>query len=701
MSWFKRCKHWLFRVGSGRSSVFHPAVEAPATRAEWATTRGFEYLARYGDVGHFVLDEIDKALSLDRRSASAYFIRSTIHRKKGRLRQALKDLDRALRLDPADPSILTERGIVHCMMGNPRRAIRELDRALGLDSTNVVARTERGLAYRNLAEYEMALADLEAAISEDPSDQIAFQNLGALHADNGDAKRALPFFERASRLDPAPEHLFNLGSVLMQLGEDGPASAAFSRVLREQEVGRIRDEAAKLLDQIRARSPVVSEPSWSLEREMWTEFLVLSPEATVWTLLAQWRKQRPYFVVLSHGGRYAVRSIYGADGMRAVLSEQADLIGPAILDIQLGSIKGLWKSCRPVGRQEGAVSVNQAKETSGGATVVVEGGEVLGVLGEVGTGAQPPGLATVLFGRTLRFGRNGSPGGPLRRCARCDAVFAYYQLSLSQATEDRRDEGHYLCPQCGAGARGQWLEERLRPGAWSESGFLDQDESLAELIASDQAHLEQLGIGVGSIADRLESLIEQSSAAYEVAVTAHLEAGLNQLETMDPEPSRDSPRVPWCEDLDDLRRRAGGHGWMHCHWWGARVGAKELPPEDVGVRLGRHQVFLHIYAGYQYCPWTEPIRRCNFPVPEPYARANELEQGTVVRVIPGQAFSCDEKKLYRHADRDFLIVNRSTGERIRGSGLLAHLIREHRFFGGRTRAYRLDPGRAARVLGLL
>lgn len=701
MPWFERGKGWLSRLRGRGSWLARPAVEAPPTEAEWATTRGFVYLARFGDAGFVVQDEIDRALSLDRRSAPAYFLRSSLHRRRGRLRQALKDLDRAVRFDPADSYILGERGTVHCMMGDHRRAIRDLGRALELDPANVAARTERGLAYRNLGEYELAFADLEAAVREDPSYPIAFQNLGALHADNEDARRALTCFERASRLDSSPEHLFNLGWALMELGEDGPASVAFSGVLREQGVGRIRDDAEKWLDQIRARSPDVSEPPWSLEREMWTELLVLPPAATVRTLLAQWQERRPYFVVLSHGGHYCVRSIYGDDGLRAALSMQADLIGPAILDIPLGTIGGLWRPCRPVGRREDAAGVERAKEESGGATVVVEGEEVLGVLGEVGRDAGTPSLPTVLFDRTIRFGRDGSPRGPLRRCARCRAAFAYYQPRRRQPTDDRRHEGPYVCPRCGAGAREQWLEERLRPGAWSRSGFLDHDELLADLIAADQRHLDRLGVDAAGIADRLESLIEESTATTEGAVAAHLEAFLEGLDTTSSEPPPDAPRVPRCEDLDDLRRRAGGQRWRPCHWWGARVGAQGLPPEELGVRSGPHQVFLHVYAGYQHCPWTEPIYRCNYPVPDLPALANELEGGVVIAIASGQAFCCTGRKMYRHADRDFLIVNRDTGERIMGSGLMAHLIREHRFFGGRSRAYRLDPGRAARVLGLI
>jgi hypothetical protein len=55
---------------------------------------------------------------------------------------------------------------------------------------------------------------------------------------------------------------------------------------------------------------------------------------------------------------------------------------------------------------------------------------------------------------------------------------------------------------------------------------------------------------------------------------------------------------------------------------------------------------------------------------------------------------------YRHANLEFLVVRRDTRQALRGAGLLVHLIRDHRFFEGEHSPFRLDPERAAQVLGL-
>ena len=51
------------------------------------------------------------------------------------------------------------------------------------------------------------------------------------------------------------------------------------------------------------------------------------------------------------------------------------------------------------------------------------------------------------------------------------------------------------------------LETRLRPGAWSKGGFLGPAESLADLLAHDEALLAQLGVSPDRIAEALEKLL--------------------------------------------------------------------------------------------------------------------------------------------------------------------------------------------------
>ena len=52
------------------------------------------------------------------------------------------------------------------------------------------------------------------------------------------------------------------------------------------------------------------------------------------------------------------------------------------------------------------------------------------------------------------------------------------------------------------------------------------------------------------------------------------------------------------------------------------------------------------------------------------------------------------------ASIDFVIENRRSGAKLKGPGLIVHLIAEHGFFEGKESPYRVDPRQAAEVLGL-
>ena len=688
----------LFRREKGAAVC----VETRPTPVEWAVVRAEANFQRYRDLGCFASDEAQRALALDARCAKAYAIRGAIQRSCGDLRGALKDVKGAHRLDPENPEFLTERGVLLCSMGKSRRALRCLDRALALDPGGVVARVERGLANWNLGRHREAIADLEAAVAQDPACVEAVQNLGALLAENGEFERALPWAERARKLDTLQSvHHFNLAQVRVGVGDDAGALALLTALLRRENLGSLGEQVRELVESIRSRSPEAEPAPWSLERALWSEFVVVPPETTVAGLLAELEKQPAFFVVLALSeGRFGIGSVYGRHGLREVLEVHADLVGPAILDFRIDCLTGIWRLCRPLGREDSAKEAFEASARSAGLNVVVHAGEVTGVLAILhtpGASAQGPGA---LFGPGPRFGRDGSPRGPLRRCARCDATFSYYRL-VALRTGSAEDDDCYRCPECDASAMEQWLEERFRPGAWSQCGFLDDTQALSQVVEADRAKLERLGVTARDLADRLEALLEQCSEAYQAALDVHGETLLKTpYRGSTPEPGPGAPRVAQCDDLDELRARAGGRRWFAQHWWGPRVSSHGLPAEGLGVLAGDLQVFLHVYAGYQLCPWTEPVYRLNFVAPDLEARTNEVENAFIVTLVPGQSLSCNAGNTYHHADRDFLIVNRRTGERLFGSGLMPHLIGEHHFFGGESQPYRLDPERAVRVLGL-
>jgi hypothetical protein len=54
------------------------------------------------------------------------------------------------------------------------------------------------------------------------------------------------------------------------------------------------------------------------------------------------------------------------------------------------------------------------------------------------------------------------------------------------------------------------LERRMRPGAFSERGFLSEEESLASVLEEDSKILESVGLEFEQLGDRLEELIRSA-----------------------------------------------------------------------------------------------------------------------------------------------------------------------------------------------
>lgn len=55
------------------------------------------------------------------------------------------------------------------------------------------------------------------------------------------------------------------------------------------------------------------------------------------------------------------------------------------------------------------------------------------------------------------------------------------------------------------------LERRMRPGGWSQEGFITPDQSLIKVLVADMATVQKLGVTPQGIAESLERLIERGA----------------------------------------------------------------------------------------------------------------------------------------------------------------------------------------------
>ncbi|MBN1479195.1 hypothetical protein EH223_16000 [candidate division KSB1 bacterium] len=91
------------------------------------------------------------------------------------------------------------------------------------------------------------------------------------------------------------------------------------------------------------------------------------------------------------------------------------------------------------------------------------------------------------------------------------------------------------------------------------------------------------------------------------------------------------------------------------------------------AEIGNLKVVVQVYPGFQMCPWSSDIH----------------------------SHQCTTGGGVQFGSLDWSIINKRTGDAMRGSGLAVHLIRDHHFFEGFESPYRIDPLKIARVLELV
>ncbi|MCA9706413.1 MAG: tetratricopeptide repeat protein [Myxococcales bacterium] len=572
------------------------------------------------------------------------------------------------------------RGVARCMHGQYAKAIEDLDRALELQPRFPAAICERGLAYAEQGKLRRALADYTAALTIDVAYATAYTNLGSLLCIGGQWGEAIAQLTLALRLDPADTVARrNRSSARQEHGDlAGALTDAMLLVRNGVEDEQLRERIATLAGQ------GVEPQGWSVSEHMWTEFVTMPPSRTVAELLTEVRAARAFFVVLERPGRGPVTaSVYGRHGLREALTRLGEDIGQSLLEVRLEQLPDLFSDGQPLELSADPELAQQRCRSSGGHTVVVDGERVVGVL-TLDYEPTPVESSVALFVPEPEFGgarRPSGAGDEPRSCPACEAaVESFEPVFLDDVLTD------YACPRCKASPKPSWIEDRMRRDRWSRIGFLGDGDTLAQTLEEDQARLDRLGVSAEQIGGALGRLLDAAGEQYAERIeqaTARFEESMRE---QGQRALRGEAILPLHPTLDDVEQR---------------VQAGSLPEPSEGATVGEHQVFLRITLGYQHCPWTclaRPWSERQPSLPIVTRRVGKLVHQTA---RTGAAMPCHAQLHYRHADRDFLVLDRKTGQYIRGAGLMAHLVEHHRFFEGAGSPYRLDPEHAARTLGLL
>lgn len=591
---------------------------------------------------------------------------------------ALVAFGQALEIRP-DPDALYGRGVVNCKLNRHAQAIADLDAAIAQKPRFPAALTERGLAYVNGGNIDRGIADFDATIAIDPGYALAYGNKGTALLQQERWKEALPYLDMALRMKIEDHTTIYNRSAAHEMLEDFPRAVHdLEMALAANLPTSLRHHAEQRSKNLRTRAK--NAPPWqpSAMDDVWKEYVLVSLDETVGTFVKRVGEENSFFAVLMRTeGEFEIISLYGEDGLRRRLTEIADVIGPAILSMRLKQFDKLLQST-DLAKCPGDP---ERKRIFPGPHYILltEGAKILGVYAD-GVKYHYPHGPTAIFGPNPVFERT-TDSRLTRKCTTCGISNAYYKGEF----DDEDMLIGYACSSCNTSPVLDWIENRMRPGAWSISGFLTRDESLRDVIAVDGRKLAQLGIRAERIADMLDKLLEPAFAAYEKRIsvaTEQFEDNLRKAGKRGVEGLAMLPIEPSFEVLEEALRSG-----------------KSLPL-DKGVSVNGYHVFLQVYLGYQICPWTM-LRRPFWDVP-PRLEITRRQVDNVVHLNlrPDLHLPCRDQLDYRYGNVEFFVVKSNNRDVLRGSGLLVHLIRDHGFFEGPKSPFRLDPEKAATFLGL-
>ena len=154
--------------------------------------KAIDHLTRAIDIGDLSRDN----------QALAFHYRGALYLKQERNDEAIQDLDRALAINPRLATAYSDRGIAHRRRGQYELAIADYSEAIRLWPEWHDWYVHRGLAFSALARHDEAIVDYGKALSLRPNLVSALVARGDAFLTKGENANARTDFRRAVALDP-------------------------------------------------------------------------------------------------------------------------------------------------------------------------------------------------------------------------------------------------------------------------------------------------------------------------------------------------------------------------------------------------------------------------------------------------------------------------------------------------------------------
>jgi tetratricopeptide (TPR) repeat protein len=179
-----------------------------------------------------VLDDLNKAISLDPNYAEAYMERGLYYARKNDFESAKADLKQAAQIND---SPLVEINLARILLATKENdtALEAAKRANQMDVTMVESYLVLGMAYRAKGQIDQAVDVLETYLKYQPDNAEAFAVLGAAYYNRGDYTTAEKNLMQAVRLDKTnSEAYFWLGETYLEQKDYDSALSNFQSSIR-------------------------------------------------------------------------------------------------------------------------------------------------------------------------------------------------------------------------------------------------------------------------------------------------------------------------------------------------------------------------------------------------------------------------------------------------------------------------------------
>ena len=176
-----------------------PVKQNPQKMAEKLTDNAITYI-RNNEFKKAVA-ELNKAIEISPKHASAYNIRGVAYIKLEDYPKAIADFSQAISLNPKYDYAYCNRGHAYADLQDYPKAIADYSQAISLNPKYDDAYYNRGNAYANLQDYQKAIADYSQAIALNPQYIKAYNNRGVAYKAIGEVDKANADFAKAKDLE--------------------------------------------------------------------------------------------------------------------------------------------------------------------------------------------------------------------------------------------------------------------------------------------------------------------------------------------------------------------------------------------------------------------------------------------------------------------------------------------------------------------